>query len=88
MIAIDQGGGKRRGVLGMAHRQGRREFSTAVRQAALLRAHYRCEQCGAREPLEFHHRYRMDRSLFGCVVLCVSCHAVLHRQLRERRLRG
>jgi hypothetical protein len=38
----------------MAHHYGRREFQPAVRQAALKRAYYRCEQCGARERLEFH----------------------------------
>jgi hypothetical protein len=62
---------------------GRREFQPAVRQAALLRAYYRCEQCGARERLQFHHRCRMDRSLFGCAVLCVTCHAELHQRQRE-----
>lgn len=68
-------------------RQGRREFQPAVRQAALLRAGYRCESCGARRPLEFHHRYRLDRSAFSCMVLCVPCHTDLHRQLREGRKR-
>jgi hypothetical protein len=33
--------------------------------------------------LEFHHRYRMDRSLFACVVLCVPCHLSLHQRQRE-----
>jgi hypothetical protein len=72
----------------MAHRYGRREFSPAVRQAALLRAHYRCEKCGAREQLEFHHRYRMDRSLFACVVLCVPCHVELHQREAAKSRRG
>ena len=69
----------------MEHRHDRREFQPAVRQAALLRAAYRCEQCGARESLEFHHRYRMDRSLFGCVVLCVPCHRELHQRAAGKR---
>jgi hypothetical protein len=37
----------------MAHRYGRREFSAAVRQAALRRAVYRCERCGTRPPSDF-----------------------------------
>ena len=45
---------------------GRRGFSAAVRQAALRRDVYRCERCGARHRLEFHHRRRSDPSLFNC----------------------
>ena len=54
----------------------RREFRPAVRQAALARAYYRCEQCGSRERLELHHiGNRQDRSAFNAMVLCVRCHA-------------
>ena len=63
----------------MARRYGRREFSTAVRQSALQRAVYRCERCGARHPLEFHHRRRSDPSLFNCIVLCRKCHRQAHQ---------
>jgi hypothetical protein len=52
---------------------------------ALRRAFYRCEQCGARHPLEFHHKRRLDNSLFACVVLCVPCHLGLHQRQRERQ---
>jgi 5-methylcytosine-specific restriction endonuclease McrA len=53
----------------------RREFNPAVREQALIRATYRCERCGVRWPLEFHHRgHRADRSLFNCEVLCMRCH--------------
>src|SRR6516164_4872788 len=57
----------------------RREFRPAVRQAALVRAGYRCELCGSRERLELHHiGNRQDRSAFNAMVLCVRCHAKLH----------
>jgi hypothetical protein len=63
----------------------RREFRPAVRQAALARTYYRCEQCGSRERLELHHvGNRQDRSGFNAMVLCVVCHAKLHADRRER----
>lgn len=53
----------------------RREFSHAVRREALIRASFRCQECGTRERLEYHHvGYRGDRSAFNCAVLCVECH--------------
>lgn len=62
----------------------RRDFSRAVRDAALLRAKHRCEVCGSKSDLELHHRGdRGDTSLFNCVVLCAGCHAQEH----QRRLR-
>jgi hypothetical protein len=70
----------------MRPRIGRREFSPAVRQAALLRAYYRCEDCGSRIGLEFHHRRKLDASAFGCVVLCRDCHRQLHQRQRCRIL--
>jgi hypothetical protein len=30
-------------------------------------------------PLEFHHRRRLDPSLFNCVVLCRECHRQAHQ---------
>ena len=74
----------------MAHpgRCGRREFSPAVRQAALLRAVYRCESCGRRGvPLELHHRSRGDWSAFAAVVLCIPCHRLFHQHSLRQRLR-
>jgi 5-methylcytosine-specific restriction endonuclease McrA len=57
----------------------RAEFTPAVKQQALLRAAYRCERCGTRTSLEFHHRgHRADRSLFNCEMLCVACHQLEH----------
>jgi 5-methylcytosine-specific restriction endonuclease McrA len=60
----------------------RAEFSTAVREQALLRATYCCERCGRRAPvLEVHHRgHRADRSLFNAEVLCVACHTAEHKK--------
>lgn len=68
-------------------RIGRREFSPAVRQAALQRAFYRCEGCGRRDGLELHHRSRRDWSAFSAVVLCVWCHRLLHQHSLRQRLR-
>jgi len=63
----------------------RREFSSDVRHAALVRAGYRCEKCGSRGPLELHHiGNRQDRSAFNAMVLCVLCHAKLHADRRDR----
>jgi hypothetical protein len=63
----------------------RREFSLAVRQTALERAGFRCQQCGERERLELHHvGHRSDRSAFNCQVLCASCHRSYHRELSHR----
>jgi hypothetical protein len=65
----------------------RRQFSLAVRAEALLRAKGRCETCGAREGLEFHHRGNpRDASGFNCEVLCVACHRAEHARRRIRRL--
>jgi 5-methylcytosine-specific restriction endonuclease McrA len=64
----------------------RRDFAPNVRAAALLRAKYRCEQCGARERLELHHRgHPKDTSLFNCIVLCADCHAAEHKRRRHYR---
>jgi len=62
----------------------RREFSEAVRTAALVRAKMRCEQCSRRDDLEFHHvGHRADPSLFNCQVLCATCHLAEHRKRRK-----
>jgi hypothetical protein len=63
----------------------RREFSSDVRHAALVRAGYRCEKCGSRGPFELHHiGNRQDRSAFNAMVLCARCHAKLHGGLPIR----
>lgn len=67
------------------NRRYRREFSSAVRHAALVRARYRCEKCESREQLEIHHiGDRQDHSAFNAMVLCVRCHAMLHADRRNR----
>jgi 5-methylcytosine-specific restriction endonuclease McrA len=68
----------------------RREFGSAVREQALQRAVYRCERCGVRQPLEFHHRgHPADRSLFNCEVLCTPCHrAETNKRKLSRRRAG
>jgi ATP-dependent exoDNAse (exonuclease V) alpha subunit len=44
----------------------RREFSTAVRAAAVTRAKARCEICGSKRALEYHHRgHGADNSAFN-----------------------
>jgi len=69
----------------MAKMKTRREFSSDVRHAALVRAAYRCEKCESKGPLELHHiGNRQDRSAFNAMVLCVHCHAKLHADRRER----
>lgn len=63
----------------------RLEFSPAVRTAALLRAHHRCERCGSKTSLELHHRgHSADRSLFNAEVLCSDCHGEEHQRRRCR----
>ena len=65
---------------------GRREFRPAVRRAVLSRAVHRCEACGARGSLEFHHvGSRGDRSAFNCQALCPGCHLKLHIIRKTRR---
>jgi hypothetical protein len=61
----------------------RYEFRQDVRNAAMLRAKYRCERCGERSNLQLHHRGdASDRSLFNAEVLCVECHESEHRARR------
>ena len=63
----------------------RRELSLTVNQQALVRAGYRCETCGTKERLEFHHiGYVGDVSAFNCRVLCGRCHEKLHSAERAR----
>ena len=65
----------------------RREFSPAVKSAAMKRAVYRCERCQATDNLEFHHRgHNADNSLFNTEVLCRRCH--LAEELKRRIHRG
>jgi 5-methylcytosine-specific restriction endonuclease McrA len=69
----------------------RYEFSRAVRDATLLRAHYRCERCSSCAQLVLHHRgHPRDNSAFNAVVLCVDCHKAEHDQrlLRQCGRRG
>lgn len=69
----------------------RREFSIVVRQQALRRALYRCEnpECLSREKLQFHHvGDHGDNSLFNCQVLCEQCHATEEQRRRVRARRG
>src|SRR5215471_13465563 len=58
-----------------------------VRQAALARAHYRCEQCGKRARLDGHHwrGYSMlGREQPGDVrMLCRPCHDRAHGKLKR-----
>ena len=62
----------------------RREFSDTVRKWALLRAKDRCEQCGSKGPLQFHHiGHRADRSAFNCRVLCIPCHNEVHKNANQ-----
>jgi rubredoxin len=58
----------------------RAEFSPTVKEWALIRARYRCEECKGKKPnLQFHHiGNRMDRSTFNCKVLCPECHRKVH----------
>jgi 5-methylcytosine-specific restriction endonuclease McrA len=59
----------------------RREFSPAVRQAALLRAKFRCERCENKHELQLHHMGDpADTSLFNAQVLCINCHTEEHNR--------
>ena len=57
-----------------------------IRRAALERAGWRCERCGAAGRLEVHHRVEVQHggtdAPDNLEVLCVSCHIAHHR--RER----
>ena len=53
----------------------------ATRAAALRRAGYRCQQCGATGRLDVHHRTyaRLGREAAGdLVALCRECHEEIH----------
>lgn len=56
-----------------------------VRQAALRRANYRCENCGAKSRLQVHHKhYKMvygSEKVSDFKVLCRSCHLGVHADL-------
>ena len=58
----------------------RAEFPRQVRRDAFLRAEGRCELCGCKQALEYHHRVEAylggEATLENCVVLCRSCHAL------------
>jgi 5-methylcytosine-specific restriction endonuclease McrA len=58
-----------------------------LRKAALIRANYRCERCGAEGTLHVHHikpwcESNLDEkfSLDNVIVLCVECHVAEHPQ--------
>ena len=81
LCSIDQGGGKRRHdrhvnqwptttVVG--------NFSPPCARRRLSGRIIAASNAGLVSGWNSIHRYRMDRSLFGCVVLCVPCHAELH----------
>lgn len=59
----------------------RKPIPAALRRAALARANYRCERCGATTRLELHHvRAVCDggTDVDGIAVLCHDCHAHRH----------
>ena len=82
----------------LRHRRGRRsvyvkslsrnQYWEKVAREVRIRDGHRCVVCGARYPLEVHHRtYRVDgRSILGhelehldsLVTLCASCHQKVH----------
>jgi 5-methylcytosine-specific restriction endonuclease McrA len=53
-----------------------------VRQAVLVRDHYRCRSCGTPEKVDVHHiRFRSrggEGSMENCASLCRVCHAEIH----------
>jgi 5-methylcytosine-specific restriction endonuclease McrA len=65
----------------------RREFSKAVRRDAFLRANGRCELCGCKQRLEYHHRIEAylggEATLENCIVLCRSCHGLTTQERRS-----
>jgi 5-methylcytosine-specific restriction endonuclease McrA len=62
----------------------RREFSPSVRQAAYLRAKYRCERCESKFELQLHHiGDPSDNSLFNAQVLCMLCHNEEHARRKK-----
>ena len=54
-----------------------------LREQVLQRDGWRCQCCGARSNLEVHHKeFRSqggDDSEENLIVLCFSCHSLLHR---------
>ena len=61
----------------------RRELDRLARELCLRRAGHRCERCGARERLQWHHVYsRRYLSLrwepLNLVMLCAGCHLFWH----------
>ncbi|MDD5338205.1 MAG: HNH endonuclease [Dehalococcoidales bacterium] len=60
-----------------------------AREAALRRAEYKCEQCGAKDKLEVHHKIKLPdpnhrhnhplNRQDNLVVLCRTCHENTHR---------
>jgi len=64
----------------------RREFSDAVRDQALGRAKWRCQECESKLELQLHHiGDPMDNSLFNCEVLCSRCHVQEHKRRQLAR---
>lgn len=70
-------------------RKSRKSVPNGVARAAHARAGSRCEKCGGRGPLHFHHRKPVcdggDNSLDNGQLLCVPCHAQRHRADFEQR---
>lgn len=72
---------------------------SCAREAALLRAEYKCENCGSIERLEVHHKISLERrearhnssknELGNLRVLCRNCHEDAHRKCigREEKYR-
>jgi hypothetical protein len=53
------------------------------RAQAIRRAGHRCEECGARGPLDVHHlsyRHLGDERPYELTVLCPACHQAVHRR--------
>ena len=54
----------------------------AVRQAVLVRDHWRCRCCGTPEKVDVHHiRFRSmggEDSTNNCIAACRECHCEMH----------
>ena len=49
------------------------------------KCHHKCEQCGSIYDLLVHHKdYNRDNNEFNnFMVVCTSCHAVIHKRIRN-----
>jgi 5-methylcytosine-specific restriction endonuclease McrA len=64
----------------------RAEFPKATMRAAFERAEGRCELCGCKQRLEYHHRIEAylggEATLENTIVLCKSCHSLTTEERR------